>query len=92
MIDSTVRGANGGNARAAKLTKEQRSAIAKQAAAKRWATPKIYMEEPRFIPVSYTHLDVYKRQAQGIEAARKGRVHHALLPPLGASRTKQRYC
>lgn len=50
MIDSTVRGANGGNARAAKLTKEQRSAIAKQAAAKRWATPKIYMEEPRFIP------------------------------------------
>jgi hypothetical protein len=37
MTESTVRGANGGNARAAKLTKEQRSAIAKQAAAKRWA-------------------------------------------------------
>jgi hypothetical protein len=31
------RGSNGGTARAAKLTKEQRSAIAKAAAAKRWA-------------------------------------------------------
>ena len=40
MTESTVRGANGGNARAAKLTKEQRSNIAKQAAAKRWAKPK----------------------------------------------------
>ena len=40
MTDPSVRGANGGNARAAKLTKEQRSAIAKQAAAKRWAKPK----------------------------------------------------
>ena len=37
MTESTVRGANGGNARAAKLSKEQRSNIAKQAAAKRWA-------------------------------------------------------
>jgi hypothetical protein len=37
MTEPSVRGANGGNARAAKLTKEQRSAIAKQAAAKRWA-------------------------------------------------------
>jgi hypothetical protein len=36
MTESTVRGANGGNARAAKLSKEQRSNIAKQAAAKRW--------------------------------------------------------
>ena len=37
MTEPTVRGANGGNARAEKLTKEQRSEIAKQAAAKRWA-------------------------------------------------------
>ena len=45
MTESTVRGANGGNARAAKLTKEQRSAIAKQAAAKRWAKPREITEQ-----------------------------------------------
>ena len=36
MSEPSKRGSNGGNARAAKLTKEQRSAIAKKAAAKRW--------------------------------------------------------
>ena len=40
MAEATKRGSNGGNARAEKLTKEQRSAIAKNAAAKRWAKPK----------------------------------------------------
>jgi hypothetical protein len=37
MPEGTKRGSNGGNARAAKLSKEERSAIAKQAAQKRWA-------------------------------------------------------
>jgi hypothetical protein len=36
MSEEVKRGAKGGNARAAKLTKEQRSDIAKKAAAKRW--------------------------------------------------------
>ena len=40
MTEPSVRGANGGNARAAKLTKEQRSAIAVMAAKKRWGKPK----------------------------------------------------
>jgi hypothetical protein len=37
MSEPSVRGANGRNARAAKLTPEERSKIAKAAAAKRWA-------------------------------------------------------
>jgi hypothetical protein len=36
MSEPSKRGSNGGNARAAKLTQEQRSDIAKKAAAKRW--------------------------------------------------------
>lgn len=45
-----VKGSRGGNARAAKLTKEQRSAIAKQAAAKRWAKKDAptALESPKF--------------------------------------------
>ena len=40
MSEPSKRGSNGGNARAAKLTKEQRSDIAKKAAAKRWGKSK----------------------------------------------------
>ena len=40
MTDETKRGSKGGAARAEKLTKEQRSAIAKAAAEKRWAKKK----------------------------------------------------
>lgn len=40
MSEPSARGSNGGNARAAKLTKEQRSAIAVMAAKKRWGKPK----------------------------------------------------
>jgi hypothetical protein len=39
-MSESKRGSNGGNARAEKLTKEQRSTIAKQAAAKRWGKQK----------------------------------------------------
>jgi hypothetical protein len=40
MSEENKRGANGGNARAKKLTPEQRSSIAKEAAKKRWAKKK----------------------------------------------------
>ena len=40
MPDETKRGSNGGTARAEKLTREQRSAIAKDAARKRWGKAK----------------------------------------------------
>lgn len=40
MADNAKRGASGGNARAAKLSKEERSAIAKQAAQRRWSNNK----------------------------------------------------
>jgi hypothetical protein len=45
MTEPSVRGANGGVARAAKLTKEQRSAIAVMAAKKRWAKPREITEQ-----------------------------------------------
>ena len=45
MSEPSARGSNGGNARAAKLTKEQRSAIAVMAAKKRWAKPREITEQ-----------------------------------------------
>lgn len=53
MSDPSKRGSNGGNARAAKLTKEQRSAIAKQAAAKRWAKKDTVALPEDHIAISY---------------------------------------
>ena len=49
-MSESKRGANGGNARAEKLTKEQRSSIAKGAAQKRWAKKKITPEEEQSLP------------------------------------------
>ncbi len=49
-MSEIARGSNGGAARAAKLTPEQRSAIAKQAAAKRWSKTK---DDPIAVGKSY---------------------------------------
>jgi hypothetical protein len=52
MTAESKRGSNGGNARAEKLTKEQRSEIAKAAAAKRWGKK----EEKPLLDPEYTKI------------------------------------
>jgi len=50
-----------------------------------------YSEETYFIPVSYTHLDVYKRQVLTIGAGSVGRVTEELAMLLDARVTTTRH-
>jgi hypothetical protein len=50
MTEETKRGSNGGTARAAKLSKDKRSAIAKAAAVKRWAKKDVPLDEIKNLP------------------------------------------
>jgi hypothetical protein len=50
VTTETRRGSSGGNARAQKLSKEERSAIAKAAAAKRWSKKDVPIDEMKDLP------------------------------------------
>ena len=64
MAETNKRGSNGGNARAEKLTKEQRSEIAKNAAQRRWAKPK---EEPTAMDIVPSELKPFAIRAEVIQ-------------------------
>ena len=49
-MTESKRGSNGGTARAEKLTKEQRSEIAKDAAKKRWAKKDVPLDQVKDLP------------------------------------------